>query len=253
MLGDVPGFAVQRPVEQGGVCQSHIAAPWRRVAATGSRAGATAPAAATGRRASRRSGRGRPQSEHRAGADEARSKAATSMISSCSIMCIVKLRSPAAWSGEASDAGEHQPAGQKQSRAAPASSRASTAAASRPGDQRRAPAGRSQRVGRPAFAPSAVAMAAAGSAETGARGEPFHSKHLGMIRPQTWQDDRDGEDRRQQRHDCDEAACRRLVPPRRRPRSRARRAIRASATRVPRKATHGLPPRQSWKTESEPN
>ena len=51
----------------------------------------------------RRSGRGRPQARTPPALDAASSKVATSMISSCSIMCMVKLRSPASCSGEISD------------------------------------------------------------------------------------------------------------------------------------------------------
>ena len=50
-----------------------------------------------------RNGRGNPQASTAPAPDEASSNVATSMISSCSIMCIAKLRSPASWSGEVSD------------------------------------------------------------------------------------------------------------------------------------------------------
>ena len=50
-----------------------------------------------------RSGRGNPQASTPPAFDDARSSVDTSMINSCSIMCMVKLRSPASCSGETSD------------------------------------------------------------------------------------------------------------------------------------------------------
>ena len=87
-----------------GACHAHMTAPWTTVAVTGSVSRRHSDCSGDFQLppSARRSGRGRPQARTAPAPDAASSKVATSMISSCSIMCMVKLRSPASCSGEVS-------------------------------------------------------------------------------------------------------------------------------------------------------
>ncbi len=85
-----------------GACHTHITTPWIAVAVIGSvrRFHSDCSGDFQLPPSDRRSAFGRPQASTPPVFDDASSKVATSMISSCSIMCIVKLCSPASWSGD---------------------------------------------------------------------------------------------------------------------------------------------------------